>query len=174
MYLIQYSDLMILLVLMLIVIVIIDIVSFKIPNFLVFIIAFFGLVGQLVFWGFEGLLDGGLGLVCGLLIFIPFYIKGCMGAGDVKLMAAIGCTLGIKITLFASLYTLIAGGFIALLWLAVGGELITQLRRYFLMSKTFICTRQMIYINPEDASISLKRFPYSLAIVSGTFIALFN
>jgi Flp pilus assembly protein protease CpaA len=45
---------------------------------------------------------------------MPGHIFGATGAGDVKLLAAAGALLGPKDTIYAFLYTAIAGGVLAL------------------------------------------------------------
>jgi prepilin peptidase CpaA len=82
----------------------------KIPNWLnvgglVFAIAFACLEG-----GFEGLKTAGFGALCALAIYAPLYLLRGMGAGDVKLMAAVGalCGPGNWIVLF--LLTALLGG----------------------------------------------------------------
>ena len=61
-----------------------------------------------------------------------------MGAGDVKLMAAVGTFLGPAHTLLAAGLSLIVGGLLAVLVLVVHGELLSTLCRYGAMVKTLI------------------------------------
>ena len=65
--------------------------------------------------GFEGFLFSGKGFLVGLgLLMIP-YLLGGMGAGDVKLMAAIGALMGTSFVFYSFIYTALIGGLIALL-----------------------------------------------------------
>lgn len=50
------------------------------------------------------------GLAVGLVVLLPVYALGVMGAGDVKLMAMVGAIVGLPDILSAVLYTLIVGG----------------------------------------------------------------
>lgn len=54
------------------------------------------------------------GMLVGLAVFFPFFALGGMGAGDVKLMAAIGAWLGPMLALLTALYGAIAGGVLAI------------------------------------------------------------
>lgn len=155
---------------LLIVITVVDITSSLIPNVLVVAIMILGLTGQFVSFGFPGIFDGIAGFVCGLLLFMPFYLRGGMGAGDVKLMAAIGCFLGAQTTLWAVAYSLVAGGIIGIVWIVMAGEIWPQTYRYYSIAKTFFLTRQFIYIKPRASSIAMQRFPYSTAIIAGTYV----
>ena len=53
-------------------------------------------------------------MVTGLAVFFPFFALGGMGAGDVKLMAAIGAWLGPGLALMTALYGAVAGGILAI------------------------------------------------------------
>src|SRR5205085_10629521 len=54
------------------------------------------------------------GMLLGLGAMLPMYAIRAMGAGDVKLMAMVGAFLGLHGTLYAILFSVIAGGIAAL------------------------------------------------------------
>jgi prepilin peptidase CpaA len=56
-------------------------------------------------------------------MFLPLFLVGGMGAGDVKLLAAFGAWLGPTGTLWAVLWTALAGGVLALVVGAAHGYL---------------------------------------------------
>ena len=68
-----------------------------------------GLVSQLLASGYAGIVDWLAGMAVGLAFFLPFYIGRGMGAGDVKLLAAVGSVLGPVAALFAGGISLLAG-----------------------------------------------------------------
>jgi len=81
-----------------------------------------GLGSQLLGHGLPGMTSGLLGACVGLACFGPFYWLRAMGAGDVKLLAAVGGFLGPQGVFFAAVLSLLAGGFGAIgyvLWRAV-------------------------------------------------------
>ncbi len=94
-----------------------DIKTHRIPNYLTYGCALAGLGYQLGFHGLTGLLEGFLGMALGLGLLIFFYVKGGMGAGDVKALAAMGAWLGPKATLYLFIYMGISGGLLAVIWL---------------------------------------------------------
>ncbi len=55
------------------------------------------------------------GLTLGLLLMLPGHVIGATGAGDVKLVAAIGTMLGPSGVVVAFVYTALAGGLLALI-----------------------------------------------------------
>ena len=87
-----------------------DLRTRRIPNVLTFGAA----VGAIVAHGLsEGIGAAGVGLVgwaVGVAVFFPVFALGGMGAGDIKLLGAIGALLGPRAALWVCLFTGIAGG----------------------------------------------------------------
>ena len=95
--------------------------------------------------GGPGLLTGIAGTAVGMGIFLPFYLLHGMGAGDVKLMAAVGAFLGPHNALLATGLSLAAGGAIAIMILLVRGGLAPLLKRYWATLKCFIYSRKIVH-----------------------------
>ena len=77
----------------LIVAAVIDGLQLKVPNWITFPMIFSGWAYSVALSGlpwYEGLAYSLFGTVVGLLLLLPAYAVGGMGAGDVKLMAGIG------------------------------------------------------------------------------------
>jgi prepilin peptidase CpaA len=95
----------------------------------------------------------------GVLIFGILYLKFGMGAGDVKLCAAIGAWIGPSQFLISVVFTALAGGLVILIWAMCRGLLLMMGRR----------TR-------EEASFGRlmeTKMPYAPAIAIGTLISFF-
>src|ERR1700744_2612319 len=91
-----------------------DVKSRKIPNKLTGPAILFGLALHLSLGGWHGLLNGlGAGLICGA-VFLIFYLAGGMGAGDVKLMTAVGCLAGFSHVAYLLILTSLCGGVMAI------------------------------------------------------------
>jgi prepilin peptidase CpaA len=89
--------------------------------------------------GLRGVTSGLLGAAVGLVCFAPFYLLRAMGAGDVKLLAAVGAFLGPIGALFAALFSLLAGGLGALgyvLWRALRASVTPLVREGFAAAAT--------------------------------------
>jgi prepilin peptidase CpaA len=54
------------------------------------------------------------GWVVGVLLFLPLFLLGAMGAGDVKLLAAMGAWLGPAAVFWVAIYGSVVGGLLAL------------------------------------------------------------
>jgi len=72
----------------------IDLRRFRVPNVLTFPLCISGLVFHAVVNGLSGLQHSAAGIAVGLVTLLLFYVLGVMGAGDVKLLAAIGAWIG--------------------------------------------------------------------------------
>jgi prepilin peptidase CpaA len=146
--------------------VITDVRTRRIPNIL---------TGALAGAGFGIAFGGGmvtpaqaaLGLLAGLLIMLPGHVIGATGAGDVKLMAAIGTLVGPGLVLYVFLYTAVAGGLFALAVAARRGILAPTL-----MGARHLVTAPMEARELVEAPTRANRFAYGPAIAVGTLAAL--
>ena len=97
---------------------------------------------------------------------LPGHILGATGAGDVKLLAAVGTLLGPTGICWAFVVTTIAGGAIALGVAACRGRLRLTFNRSFELVRTAGATAAEI----EDANAG-NRFAYAPAIAVGAISA---
>lgn len=148
-----------------------DLRSRRIPNRLTYSTMIGGLIFYSIHSGLSGFLTSMGGLFFGLALLIVFYLAGGMGAGDVKLMAAVGSLLGPQGVFEAFLGTGLIGGIYALMILGAKGYLPDTLRRFGLMLKTYFVTRKFIYIPPPREE-KPPRLCYGVAISLGTLASL--
>ena len=141
----------------------------KIPNLLNFSVAIVALIFHTIFFGLEGLLFSGAGLLLGTAIFLPFYAFGGMGAGDAKLMGAVGAVVGMKGVFISAVLTAIYGGIYALLLLLIYRQYgLSIFSRAWAVLKTFILTRQYVPMSSTNPVKKKPRLCYGLAIALGT------
>lgn len=150
-----------------------DIACRRISNILTFGAAILALTLQFVINDFPGLLSGLGGLAVGLAIFLPFFLLGGMGAGDVKAMAAAGAFLAPLPSLLATGLSLLAGAVFGLAVLAVRGGLTGTLRRCGLGLMCLAATGRFAPVGPPEGTAAALRFPYALAIAVGTLAAVY-
>jgi len=148
-----------------------DLRSHRISNRLTYSTMIFGLVFYSLTSGLAGFLQSVSGLSLGLALLIGFYLLGGMGAGDVKLMAAVGSLLGPQGVFEAFLGTAVAGGIYALIILTAKGYLLDTLKRFGLMIKTFFMTKKFIYIPPSREE-KAPLLCYGVAISLGTLASV--
>ncbi|QGS68917.1 hypothetical protein CV093_12310 [Oceanobacillus sp. 143] len=74
-----------------------------------------GILYHLIANGADGLLFSFLGLLIAGGIFLILYAFKALGAGDVKLFAAIGSMIGIQLVLYIMMYSIVFAGLIAII-----------------------------------------------------------
>jgi prepilin peptidase CpaA len=138
----------------------------RIPNRLTVPAAVTALLINIGIAGLAGALRSGTGLCVGLAIFLPFFLAGKFGAGDVKGMAAVGAFVGPYGVFFAACWTLVAGmvGGLALLAVTGGWPAVRTLFGRWLGRKSCVGVRPV-----EPARL---RLPYGFAIAFGTAAAI--
>jgi prepilin peptidase CpaA len=121
-----------------------------------------------------GLAAAGLGLLVGLIVFFPFFALGAMGAGDVKLTAALGAWLGWHAAINVALYGALAGGVLAIVVALWHGYLRTALRNLqTLLSHWWLMGVQPLPELTLDQGKGL-RLPYALPIMTGLVVTLWR
>lgn len=101
----------------------IDVRTRRIPNLLTFGSAAAAPAYHLWTGGLHGLTQSAGGWAIGVALFLPMFLLRGMGGGDVKLLGAVGAWLGPKGVLYAGLYSVLAGGVLALVIGAMYGYL---------------------------------------------------
>lgn len=151
---------------------VIDLRERRIPNWLTLGAALAGLVVQVWLGGIDGARTAALGWIVGAAIFfIPFALGG-LGAGDIKLLAALGAWLGPTDVFWLSLYTGVAGMLLAIVVSLASGYLRQALTNIWmlLMHWRFNGVRPL-----PELTIHESRGPklaYGLAIFAGTMVSV--
>jgi len=151
-----------------------DIRSRRVPNWLTFSSAALGvLVHSLIPVG-HGPLAALAGLAVGLAVFFPFFALGGLGAGDVKLMAALGAWLGWHDTVWTAAYGAIAGGVLAVILGLMRGYLGQALSNL----KGILTTWWLLGVRPLPEHTLAHgrgpRLPYAIPIFVGLLVTLWR
>lgn len=99
----------------------------KLPNWLTASAMLVGVVYHLIVGGVNGLVFAFLGLLVGGGIFLVLYIFKVIGAGDVKLFAAIGAIIGVNIVLYIMMYSVVYAAVLAIIILLITRTFISKL-----------------------------------------------
>jgi prepilin peptidase CpaA len=106
------------------------------------------------------------------VVFLPFYLLGGMGAGDVKMMAAAGAFLTPLTSLLAAAFSLVAGSLLGLALLFTRGGAMPALRRYGSTVACLARTGRVLHAKPAADEVATQRFPYAVAIAAGVLAAV--
>jgi len=147
-----------------------DLRTRRIPNYLTLGTAVAGLAYNFMGYGLSGLADGVLGMLLGCAFLILPYLWGGMGAGDVKALAALGAWLGPWLTVFLFCYMGIAGGVIALGYLAWQGILWQKIQEGWVFLLNLILCRPDGPPRPPSPSQLTEGIPYGVAIAVGMVV----
>jgi prepilin peptidase CpaA len=137
----------------------------KIPNVISLGGAFLGLALWARHDGFSGLEAGLAGWAVGAALFLPFYLLKGMGAGDVKLMAAVGACLGAWHALGAGIVVALTGGAMAAWAAASQGRLWSALH-----DSLRILGGHRPPARVDGTAAAHEAIPYGLAIAAGTLL----
>ncbi len=145
----------------------------KIPNWLVLAGFLSGITANTWLLHWAGLRASLLGLLLAFAIYLPLYLLRGMGAGDVKLMAAIGSIAGPSNWLVIFIFTALLGGVAAVVILLGRGGLGRALTNV-----GFILT-ELAHMRPPYAREELDvgsdkgaRLPHGVVIAGGTLLFL--
>ena len=141
----------------------------RIPNKLVLATLLVGLIVNTVFGGSQGLLLslGGFALAFGLMFF--FHVFGTLGAGDVKLFAAIGAVIGVSSVLPTLLLVALIGGILAIGQMVYSGRVRTTMFGVMQFFYGLLPGQRVPKFDiPADRSYTL---PYAVPICFGSLVS---
>jgi len=149
-----------------------DVRSHRIPNLLTLPAVVFGLLFHLTLGGWRQLMSSALaGLLC-FVIFFLFYFAGGMGAGDVKLMAAMGCLVGLSTVGWLLIMTSLAGGVMAVGLALYRGRLSSTFGNVASLMVHHGHAGLMPHPELNLSNTETLRLPYALAIAGGSALSL--
>ena len=141
----------------------------RIPN--PFVVATFlsGLAMHSISGGLGGLYSSLAGCALAFVLMFVLHTFGAMGAGDVKLFAAIGAVTGVGLVLPTFLVVILTGGVLAVVSMIRAGMVATTMHRVLQILVGLLPGWQM----PKFAVPSDRRhtIPYGVAITIGSIIS---
>jgi len=142
----------------------------RIPNTFVLATLISGLLLNTLFDGFNGLLTSLGGCALAFALMFALHVFGAMGAGDVKLFAAIGSIIGMKMVLPTFVVILITGVVLAVYSMFRAGIARATLFRVFQFFVGLLPGWQVPrFDTPADRRHTI---PYGVAITIGSLISL--
>ena len=153
-----------------------DLRSRRIPNRLTGATLACGIVWAVFAAGWAGLGDGTLGCVLLAFPYVLLFIFAGGGAGDAKIMGAIGMWLGVRGGAFVLASVALSGVLLGFIWAAATGRLAPALENMASISKGVLGAAGSRGTLSDarfglPAPSSMQKIPYGLAIAAGTVFA---
>jgi prepilin peptidase CpaA len=141
----------------------------RIPNPFVLATVITGLTINFAIGGWRGVLTSIGGCALAFVLMFMLHVFGAMGAGDVKLFAAIGSVLGAQLVLPTFVVVVLTGGLLALVVVLRSGVFRTTCHRVLQIFVGLLPGWQMPKFSvPADRRLTI---PYGAAITIGAIIA---
>jgi prepilin peptidase CpaA len=149
-----------------------DLRTRRIPNWLTFGAAVLAVVAHTWAAGLSGFASAIAGWSVGVLLFLPIFILRGMGAGDVKLLAALGAWIGPILAIWVGLYSAIAAGVIGVVVGLLGGYLGTAFRNIWLLLMEWRLRGPRASETLNLAAHRGPRLAYAVPMLTGLMVAL--
>ena len=149
-----------------------DLRTRRIPNALTLGAAVAALMFHVIADGGSGVFASAGGWLTGVALFFPLFALGGLGAGDVKLLGALGAWLGVPSVLLVAMYSAIAGGLCGVVVAFANGYLRTALHN---LAYLLWCWRT-VGIKPVEG-FTLEhgngpRLAYAVPMLTGLLVTL--
>lgn len=145
----------------------------RIPNWLAVTGLTGGMVVSLLEQGAYGAGQAAAGAAVAFGLMLLLHLGGALGAGDVKLFAAVGAAGGIWLTLNIIIYSILFAGLIAVVFLLYRRQLFSGVIRIMQMVVGLLLLKRWELLHPS-ARGDMIRFPFLLAVIPGTAAALWE
>ena len=145
-----------------------DVRSSRVPNVITFSLALVGLGFHTLSESGNGLLFSAEGVGLGFTLLIGFYVYGGMGAGDVKLLAAVGAIVGPLNVFMGFLFASLLGGLyaVAIMCWHLGLAQTAERIKVILLSMVFM----KVNVAASLEQTTLPKLRYALVLGLGTLI----
>lgn len=142
----------------------------RIPNAFVLATLIGGIAINAIFGGFSGVAASVGGCLLAFVLMFMLHIFGAMGAGDVKLFAAIGAVTGSQMVIPTFVVVILTGGLLAVVSMVRSGMVKTTMHRVLQILVGMLPGWQM----PKFAVPTDRRhtIPYGVAITMGSIISV--
>lgn len=144
----------------------------KLPNWLTAFGMVIGIIYHLIINGFDGLIFSFLGLIIAGLIFLILYAFKAIGAGDVKLFAAIGAIVGTQMVLYMMMYSIIFAGIIGIIILLFTKTFLTKLTQAFFSLVGSVMSSDFSQLE-HFKTTKHTRFPFMYAVIPAVAVAYY-
>jgi len=144
--------------------------SRRIPNWLTIPGFLSGVTLHVVLNGWHGFLFALAGGILALVVLLPLVLLRALGAGDWKLMGAVGAFLGWKLFLFVLVGSIFVSGIMAMVQVYRVGRVMETFRNMWILVRGFFAFG--LKKNPQISldSPGLLKLPFGVAVAAATIV----
>jgi prepilin peptidase CpaA len=152
----------------------------RVPNKLTFPMIIAGWIFSMVSYGmsgdgwYMGLMWSLLGTAAGLCTLLPAYAVGGMGAGDAKMMAAIGAWVHTTIVFYSFCVGTVVGGILAVIMIVSSGDVMKHYTQFWMILNEFQTVRdpEKLAKIATERKTQMRLLPYGIPMAIGTVLYL--
>lgn len=146
--------------------------TYKIKNEIVIVFIFAGLLTNIVYHGLGGVRQSLPGLVVTIVMLFPLFALRMLGAGDIKLLGAVGSIMGLPFAFYSTICSFLCGGLIGICILIINRNSGQRLKYLVIYLKTAVLMHQLPeYSDFKDKSAGDK-FHFTYAVLPGVLVQL--
>ncbi|HPX69460.1 MAG TPA: A24 family peptidase [Bacillota bacterium] len=149
-----------------------DFRTYSVKNYITYGFMLIGLAVNLAIEGIGGLVFSLQGIIIPAACLFVLYITRIVGAGDIKLLCAVGAVMGAAFALYAAIYSFIFGGFIASGLMLTRENASERFNHLFVYLKSCFLTMDILQYTDLKNRQDGGKFHFSIAIASGTAAAI--
>jgi prepilin peptidase CpaA len=149
-----------------------DVSTRRIPNKLTYFGMLVAIVGRFALEGWHGLGSAIAGGLVGGGAFLIFFLLHAMGAGDVKLITAVGCFVGPSLAIEIVFASAIAGGIFAIIYALWQGRLRAVLVNVVDLVRFHAAVGAEVHPSLNLSNPQAARLPYVVAIAAGVLYSV--
>jgi prepilin peptidase CpaA len=148
----------------------IDVKSRRIPNWLTIPGFFMGLTVNQILYGWNGLKWGLAGALAMLAVLLPIVLLRGLGAGDWKLMGALGATLGLRNVIYVFLTAIMIAGLMAVVQMIWQRRVAETLSNMWELLRGFFVYGLKPHPEIQLGNARASHLPFGVAAAAATLI----
>ena len=148
-----------------------DLRTYKIKNTVTYSFMLAGMILNLLSEGPRGFILSLLGIVLPLICLFALYALRFIGAGDIKLLGAVGAIMGASFALYAAAFSFICGGLMAIAIIIKGKNGMERLGYLLEYIKSCLLSGKLLKYTDFNHKNGNGEFHFSIAVASGTAAA---
>jgi prepilin peptidase CpaA len=133
-----------------------DLRTRKFSNRTFLLVTVVAIIASVVIGGPRALIASTLGFGAGIIFFLPLVLTGIVGAGDMKLMAAVGILIGWDSVLWTGIYGLVWASIFGIAQIIAKGE-----------GKTLVQNLTSLAVSRSKSGLTLHHIPFTAPLLLG-------